>query len=93
LTVDGPSGKDGCIGCGAPIAICEGKRRRLFCPTCKKMRMYLRAAGREIDRLDFGAASSDQRQQLRRWLFELVNKIPPEVHRDEAGRFAEPPSA
>jgi hypothetical protein len=91
LTVNGPLGESQCIGCGAPIAICEGKRRRLFCLICKRMRMYLRAAEREMDLLDFKRASGDQRHQLRSWLFDLVNKIPPDSIRGDGGRFAKRP--
>jgi len=80
-----------CLSCGEPIEIVEGHRRRVFCPVCTRLRMYSGAVEKELDRLSFRNASGDQRKQLRRRLFELVNKIPPDSIRGAGGRFAKRP--
>jgi predicted RNA-binding Zn-ribbon protein involved in translation (DUF1610 family) len=80
-----------CLSCGDPIEIVSGHKKRVFCPTCTQVRMYLGAAEKQLGRLTFRNASSDQRRQLRGWLFELVNKIPPDSIRGAGGRFAKRP--
>jgi len=55
------------------------------------MRMYLTAAEKEIGLLSFRHATGRQRTELRRWLFEVTNRIPPDSIRGDGGRFAKRP--
>ena len=84
-------GEHGCLSCGDPIEILAGHRRRIFCRVCTRLRMWTGAVEKELDRLSFRNASGDQRRQLRRRLFELVNKIPADSLRGDGGRFAKRP--
>lgn len=75
-----------CAVCGALVEQTNPRRRVLYHPSCGRFRWFLRAAERELARIDI---SEDRRADVRRALVGLANRVTLPQPRDAAGRFVD----